>query len=80
MLFWSLQAAPQSQLIEGRNMRYIIICEDGAVYKADKVTESDFNASNDGILLIIDPKNMVIHEGPENDSWAELTEWEHGGE
>lgn len=33
---------------------YILISEDGEVFKCEKLTEDDFNAADGGILNIID--------------------------
>lgn len=53
-------------------MRYIIIFEDGTVYKADKVTEEDKQACDNGIISVIDTENMKeYYDG----QWLELNTW-----
>ena len=53
-------------------MRYIMIMEDGSVFKADKVTDSDKEAVDIGILSIIDTKTMTEYY---QNSWSPIPEW-----
>ncbi len=54
-------------------VRYIIITEDGGIYKADKITQDEKNAVSDGILDVIDVRSM-IQLGPD-DEWAFIEAW-----
>ncbi len=56
-------------------MRYIIIHESGDVFKADKITDEDKNACDDGIIEIIDCNEFKTYYHGE---WHEIEEW--GGE
>ena len=52
---------------------YLMIPEDGQIFKAKDITNDDMNASDDGILDIIDIDDMSQYHGGE---WHILENWE----
>lgn len=53
--------------------KYIFTFEDGAHYLGNKITETDVEQVNDGVLTIIRCSDgKYLHD---NDTWVELPEW-----
>jgi hypothetical protein len=48
---------------------YILIFEDGSIGKTEKISESEIESCNDGILDIIDIENMTTLNG---DDWVAI--------
>ena len=53
-------------------MRYIMITEDGSIYKADGVSIEDEKAADMDILVIIHVETMTEYV---DGSWVPLTDW-----
>lgn len=53
-------------------MKYIVIMEDGGVYKTNVITDDDKNACDDGILSVIDTDAMKTYYETE---WHDLELW-----
>lgn len=55
--------------------RYLMIAENGEIFKSSKVTEGDKESCDSGILDIIDTESgTTYHSGV----WYDLKEWEGG--
>ena len=55
-------------------MKYLITTEDGQSYSANSVSDDDLNASDYGVLTIVDIENVSIHIG--GDEWSPIDKWE----
>ena len=53
---------------------YLVIMEDGQVFKTDYITTDEETASDDGYITIIDMSDSTIHFKGE---WEEIEEFEH---
>jgi hypothetical protein len=51
---------------------YIIVFDDGQLFKTNDLTEEDIDACNDGNIDIINPTDGTRFE---NDSWVPLKVW-----
>ena len=53
-------------------MKYIMIMEDGTIFKSDTITRDDKDACDNGILDVIDTDTMQQYY---EDIWVDITVW-----
>jgi hypothetical protein len=54
-------------------VRYLIVCEDGIILQADKITQRELDAFFSGMINIIDTQTMTVW--CDDLSWKPIDEW-----
>lgn len=58
-------------------MRYLMIMEDGSMFKSEGITASDIEGVKAGVVDIVDTEKMAVFYG---ETWRNLEEWLLGKE
>lgn len=51
---------------------YILILDDGQIFKVKNISEDDKRGCADGLMDIIDPQNLKQYDG---ENWVDIDEW-----